>query len=89
MAHTLIAPAEESAWKQAVHPEADLTTLREFYTTQGVIDKPSRDKIDALKKFIHERSFFAFGGEETDEMELRACEMIYLDFYANPETRIF
>jgi len=56
----------------------DKTTLDEFYARYGVADKSPTEKIQALMKVIQARKFFAFGGGETPEMELRANERIYL-----------
>jgi hypothetical protein len=52
--------------------------LDEFYARYGVTDKGPEEKNKALMKTIQARSFFAFGGGETTEMELRANERIYL-----------
>lgn len=54
------------------------TTLDAFYSKYGVLDKGPNEKIEALKKAIQARSFFALGGNETPEMELRANERIFL-----------
>lgn len=56
----------------------DKRILDEFYARHGVTDKSSKEKSQALMKQIQGRTFFAFGGGETDEMELRANERIFL-----------
>jgi hypothetical protein len=56
----------------------DKAVLDEFYGRYGVADKSAQEKNQVLMKVIQSRSFFAFGGGETDEMELRANERIYL-----------
>ncbi len=48
------------------------------YTRYGVAGGQPVEKIQALQKEIQARSFFAVGGEETELMELRANERIYL-----------
>jgi hypothetical protein len=57
---------------------AEKATLDEFYALYGVTNKGPEEKNKALMKKIQARSFFAFGGEETKEMELRANERIFL-----------
>jgi len=57
--------------------------LDEFYARYSVLDKGPEEKIQALHKVIQARDFFAFGGGETREMELRANERIFLDEYAH------
>ena len=54
------------------------TALDDFYRRYGVIDKGPEEKNQALLKEVQARTFFAFGGSETKEMELRANERIYL-----------
>jgi len=56
----------------------DKVKLDMFYAKYGVQNGTAEEKIEALKKEIQARSFFALGGEETAEMELRANERIYL-----------
>lgn len=58
--------------------EGQLVCLAELYVRYGVVGGTPREKIDVLQKEIQARSFFAFGGEETEDMELRANELIYL-----------
>jgi len=60
----------------------DKEVLDEFYARYDVADKSSQEKNQALMKVIQSRSFFAFGGGETAEMELRANERIYLSEHA-------
>lgn len=52
--------------------------LDELYSRFGVNDKGPDEKNQVLMKEIQARKFFAFGGGETKEMELRANERIYL-----------
>lgn len=73
--------------KQGYHPPPlvgqEKALLDEFYARYGVKDKGADEKINALKKTIQARSFFAFGGDETKEMELRANERIFLLQHGN------
>lgn len=57
---------------------AEQATLNTYYDRFKVADKGPREKIDALQRHIGPRSFFAFGGGETIEMELRSNERVYL-----------
>jgi len=52
--------------------------LNTYYGRFQVQDKGPREKIDALQRHIGPRQFFAFGGGETIEMELRSNERVYL-----------
>lgn len=56
--------------------EADI--INDFYKLYGVSGKGPLEKNQAIQKAIKSRSFYAFGGSETAEMELRANERIYL-----------
>jgi hypothetical protein len=57
----------------------DKDILDKFYARFSVTNKSAGEKNQALMKVIQARSFFAFGGGETPEMELRANERIYLE----------
>ena len=52
--------------------------LREFYTTAQVDINSTSEKIAALEANLGRFEFSAYGGEETDEMKLRAAERVYL-----------
>ena len=54
------------------------TTLNLYYGRFKVADKSPQEKIAALQRHIGPRQFFAFGGGETVEMELRSNERVYL-----------
>lgn len=59
-------------------PEAQ-QHLNDYYASCGVLNSSDLDKISALEKTIGDRDFFAFGGEETDLMKLRASELVFLE----------
>lgn len=75
---TLIAPPQSVSSKPQPLSKEDSKILNEFYSRYGVVNKDPIDKINALKKENQARSFYAFGGGETVEMELRANERIFL-----------
>jgi hypothetical protein len=52
--------------------------LREYYTGLEVQDKGVGEKIAALEANIGRFEFSAYGGNETDEMRLRAAERVFL-----------
>ena len=56
--------------------------LEKFYADNKVSKEPVARKIVALNLAIEpssgESRFFAYGGDETEEMELRALERVYL-----------
>lgn len=52
--------------------------LRNFYQLYGAENKSAEEKNQVLMKRLQARSFYAFGGNETPEMELRANERIFL-----------
>ena len=53
--------------------------LNSFYKECGVTNGSVKDKLTALKKAVGDRAFFAFGGEETEMMELRSNELVFLE----------
>lgn len=61
---------------------SDKAILDEFYTRYNALNHSAEEKNLALMKVIQARNFFAFGGSETPEMELRANERIYLSQHA-------
>jgi hypothetical protein len=60
----------------------DQQIIDSVYTRFGVFDKSPAEKSAALQKVIHSRKFFAFGGQENLEMELRVNERIFLRHHA-------
>jgi hypothetical protein len=52
--------------------------LREYYTNAQVQSNTTSEKIAALEANLGRFEFSAYGGEETDEMKLRAAERVYL-----------
>jgi len=64
--------------KSAPLASADKKKMDAFYTRFGVLDASPTEKNKALQKVIQDREFFVVGGGETDEMELRANERIFL-----------
>jgi hypothetical protein len=60
----------------------DKKVVDEIYARYSVAGKGPAEKNQALMKEIQSRRFFAFGGGETEEMELRANERIYLSEHA-------
>lgn len=62
--------------------EENQTLLNAVYARFDVLDKDAHHKNEALQKLIQPRRFFAFGGQESIEMELRMNERIYLRTHA-------
>jgi hypothetical protein len=52
--------------------------LKEYYTTAQVDINSTSEKIAALEANLGRFEFSAYGGEESDEMRLRAAERVYL-----------
>lgn len=66
----------------------DQAKVNMVYKRWEVLGKSSAEKNTAIQKEIQSRKFFAFGGDENIEMELRVNERIYLRNHAKPIWRL-